>query len=49
MFVENDDDEYIDSDELSDDLFRSVEAFSSDDDDYGYDRNMALLDSKDGE
>ena len=49
MFVENDDDEYIDSDELSDDIFRSVEAFSSDDDDSGYDRNMALLDEKDGE
>ena len=49
MFVENDDDEYIDSDELSDDIFRSVEAFSSGDDDYGYDQNMALLDDKDGD
>ena len=46
MFVENDDDEYIDSDELSDDIFRSVEAFSSDDE-YpfsGSDRDTALLD-----
>ena len=44
LFVENDDDEYIDSDELSDELFRSVDAFSSDDDDAFGDRNTALLD-----
>ena len=32
MYVEEDDnDEYIDSDEISDELFRSVDAFSSDD------------------
>ena len=33
-YVEHDDDLYIDSDELSDDIFRSVEAFSDDEIDY---------------
>ena len=30
MYVEDDDDEYIDDSELSDELFRSVDAFSTD-------------------
>ena len=30
MFVEEDDDKYIDSSEISDELYRSVDAFSSD-------------------
>ena len=33
MFVEDDDDEYIDLSEISDELFRSVDAFSSDPED----------------
>ena len=50
LFVENDDDEYIDSDELSDELFRSVEAFSSDDDDaFAFDGNAALLDENEND
>ena len=31
MFVEDDDDEYIDLSEVSDEIFRSVDAFSTDD------------------
>ena len=31
MYVYQDDDEYIDSSELSDEIFRSVEVFSEDD------------------
>ena len=30
MFVEEDDDEYIEESEISDELFRSVDAFSTD-------------------
>ena len=30
MFVEDDDDEYINDSEVSDELFRSVDAFSTD-------------------
>ena len=41
MFVEGDDDEYIDLSEISDEIFRSVDAFSSsDEDDYlGFDED----------
>lgn len=43
MFVEDDDDEYIDLSEISDELFRSVDAFSTDpDEDYlDYEENEA--------
>ena len=34
MFVEDDDDEYIDLSEISDEIFRSVDAFSTDEEDY---------------
>ena len=33
MAVEDDDDEYIDESEISDELFRSVDAFSTDEED----------------
>ena len=33
MFVEDDDDEYIDISEVSDEIFRSVDAFSTDEED----------------
>ena len=39
MIVEDDDDLYIDSDELSDEVLRSVDAFSSDDE-YDYPVSM---------
>ena len=34
MFVEDDDDEYIDLSEVSDEIFRSVDAFSTDEEDF---------------
>ena len=34
MFVEDDDDEYINLSEVSDEIYRSVDAFSTDEDDY---------------
>ena len=34
MFVEEDDDEYIDLSEISDELYRSVDAFSTEEEDY---------------
>ena len=33
LWVEEDDDEYIDSSEISDELYRSVDAFSTDEED----------------
>ena len=33
MYAEDDDDEYVDESEISDELFRSVDAFSSDEED----------------